>query len=66
MVYFLFSSLNQYIIFGIELPMNYQELPISFIGSVAFYFEGLLRQIVAEFEVKIEEVIQSLITGLVS
>ena len=59
------NSFREFFINHIEKYSNYQELPISFVGSVAFYFEALLRQIGAEFEVKIERVIQSPIKGLV-
>jgi N-acetylglucosamine kinase-like BadF-type ATPase len=43
---------------------NYKQLPVSFAGSVAFFFEPLLRQIGNEFEVKIEKVMRSPINGL--
>jgi N-acetylglucosamine kinase-like BadF-type ATPase len=60
------NSFREFFINHIEKYSNYQELPISFIGSVAFYFEALLLQIGEEFEVKIDRVIQSPIAGLVS
>jgi len=43
---------------------NYRELPVSFVGSVAFFFEPMLRQIGNEFEVKIEKVMRSPISAL--
>jgi N-acetylglucosamine kinase-like BadF-type ATPase len=59
------NSFREFFINHVEKYANYQEVPISFVGSVAFYFEALLRQIGAEFEVKIDRVIQSPINGLV-
>ncbi len=59
------NSFREFFINYIEKYPNYQSLNISFAGSVAYFFEALLRQIGTEFEVKIERVIQSPITGLV-
>lgn len=43
---------------------NYNQLPVSFAGSVAFFFEPLLRQISNEFEVNVEKVLRSPINAL--
>ena len=59
------DSFREFFIHSIEKYPNYREVPISFSGSVAYFFESLLRQIGAEYEVKIERVIQSPIKGLV-
>jgi N-acetylglucosamine kinase-like BadF-type ATPase len=58
------DSFREFFIHSIEKYRNCREIPISFSGSVAYFFESLLRQIGAEFEVKIERIIQSPIKGL--
>lgn len=45
---------------------NFDQLPVSFVGSVAFFFEPLVRQIAKEFDIGIEKIMRSPITGLVS
>lgn len=59
------DSFREFFIHSIEKYPNCREVAVSFSGSVAFFFESLLRQIGAEFEVKIGRVIQSPINGLV-
>jgi glucosamine kinase len=59
------NSFREFFFQSIEKYPNHLSLPVSFAGSVAFFFEPLLRQIGTEFEVQIEKVIQSPIGGLV-
>ena len=43
---------------------KYKKVQVSFVGSVAFFFESLLRQIADEFEIKIDKVLRSPINAL--
>ena len=58
------SSFREFFINQIKQYKGYKKLPVSFVGSVAFFFEPLLRQIAAEFEVKIDKVLRSPINAL--
>lgn len=60
------NSFREFFINHIEKYPNHKEVPLSFVGSVAYFFETHLRQVGKEFEVNIEKVIQSPIAGLVS
>jgi N-acetylglucosamine kinase-like BadF-type ATPase len=60
------NSFREFFINYIEKYPNYQELNVSFAGSVAYFFEALLRQVGTEFEIKIDRIVQSPITGLVN
>ncbi len=44
----------------------YKEVPVNFIGSVAFYFEDILREAAAELGITVGNVIQRPIDGLVT
>ena len=43
---------------------NYKDLPVSFTGSVAFYFEPTLRKVAKEFEVQIDQILRTPINAL--
>jgi len=58
------SSFREFFVNQIKQYKGYKKLPVSFVGSVAFFFEPLLRQIAAEFEVKIDKVLRSPINAL--
>jgi len=60
------NSFRDFFINHIQKYPNHRDVQVSFVGSVAFYFEALLRKIGIEFEVKIDRIIQSPITGLVN
>jgi len=58
------NSFREFFINQIEHYKKHKTLPISFVGSVAYYFEPLLRQIGTEFEVKVNKVLRSPINAL--
>lgn len=58
------NSFREFFTNQIKQYSNYKKRPVSFVGSVAFFFEPLLRQIASEFEVKIEQVLRSPINAL--
>ncbi|MBN2174904.1 MAG: ATPase [Bacteroidales bacterium] len=58
------NSFREFFINQIEKYKKYKTVPLSFTGSVAFYFEALLRQIASEFDVKIEKILRSPINAL--
>jgi len=58
------NSFREFFINQIEHYQKHKTLPISFVGSVAYYFEPLLRQIGTEFEVKIDKILRSPINAL--
>jgi len=58
------NSFREFFINQIEHYKKHKTLPISFVGSVAYYFEPMLRQIGTEFEVKIDKVLRSPINAL--
>jgi N-acetylglucosamine kinase-like BadF-type ATPase len=58
------NSFREFFENQIKQYKGYKKLPVSFVGSVAFFFEPLLRQIAAEFELKIDQVLRSPINAL--
>ena len=58
------NSFREFFVNQIKQYSKYKKVPVSFVGSVAFFFEPLLRQIAAEFEVKIDQVLRSPINAL--
>jgi len=58
------NSFREFFINQIKQYSKYKKVPVSFVGSVAFFFEPLLRQIAAEFEVKIDKILRSPINAL--
>lgn len=58
------NSFREFFINQIEQYKKHKSLPISFVGSVAYYFEPMLRQIGTEFEVKIDKILRSPINAL--
>lgn len=45
---------------------NYQQLPISFVGSIAFYYETILRNAAVDQGLHIETILKAPIDGLVN
>jgi len=58
------NSFREFFMNQVEQFENHKKLPLAFTGSVAFYFEPLLRQIAAEYEVKIDRIIRTPIKSL--
>jgi N-acetylglucosamine kinase-like BadF-type ATPase len=58
------NSFREFFINQIEQYKKHKTVPISFVGSVAYYFEPLLRQIGTEFEVKVDKILRSPINAL--
>ena len=58
------NSFREFFVNQIKQYKGYKKVPVSFVGSVAFFFEPLLRQIAAEFDVKIDKVLRSPINAL--
>jgi len=44
---------------------NYRELPVSFVGSVAFYYENILREAAASEGIRIGTIMQAPMEGLI-
>jgi hypothetical protein len=61
------NSFREFFISSVEFFRkydNYSQLPVGFVGSVAFFFKPVLRQVANEFNIKIEKVMRSPINGL--
>jgi N-acetylglucosamine kinase-like BadF-type ATPase len=58
------NSFREFFLNQIEHYEDHQELPVSFVGSVAYYFEPLLRQIASEFDVNVKKVLRTPIDAL--
>ncbi|MEZ5197915.1 MAG: ATPase [Bacteroidales bacterium] len=58
------NSFREFFINQIEQYEQHKRVPLCFTGSVAFFFEALLRQIATEFEVKVDKVLRSPINAL--
>lgn len=58
------NSFREFFLNQVEQFKGYSKLPISFTGSVAHYFEPILRQVAAEFDVKIIKIMRSPIKSL--
>jgi len=58
------NSFREFFINQIKQYSKYKKVPVSFVGSVSFFFEPLLRQMAAEFEVKIDKILRSPINAL--
>lgn len=43
---------------------NHTELPIHFVGSIAFYFGDILRQIAREHSIRVQHILETPIAGL--
>lgn len=44
---------------------HYKTLPVSFIGSIAFYYQDILKQLAAEEGIRIGRILQNPIEGLI-
>ena len=43
---------------------NYQQIPVHFVGSVGFYYSGILRQVAADKGVRVQNILETPIAGL--
>ena len=43
---------------------DYKKYPVNLVGSVAFYYKDLLKEVANELGIKIDKIIQSPIDGL--
>lgn len=58
------NSFREFFLNQVEQFKDYSKLPISFTGSVAHYFEPILRQVATEFDVKITKIMRTPINSL--
>tara|TARA_B100001093_G_C26845873_1_gene1022751 strand:+ start:1947 stop:2789 length:843 start_codon:yes stop_codon:yes gene_type:complete len=58
------KEFQKYFELQVLLHPLHSDFPISFVGSVAFFFEDILRQIALENGLKVSEIIQSPINNL--
>ncbi len=58
------NSFREFIINQVEKYKDHKKLPVSFTGSVAYFFEPVLRQVVNEFDLKIDNIVRSPIQEL--
>jgi N-acetylglucosamine kinase-like BadF-type ATPase len=58
------NSFREFFINQVEKYSKYKELPIGFTGSVAYYFEPLLRKVATEFGVKVDKIMRTPIRSL--
>ena len=58
------NSFREFFINHVEKFKQFKKVPFSFTGSVAYYFEQILRQVADEFDAKIEKIEQSPIHAL--
>lgn len=58
------NSFREFFINQIEYYKNYKKVPVSFTGSVAFYYEALLRQIANEYEYEVDKILRTPIDAL--
>jgi len=47
------------------MQYDYQDYPISFNGSIASTYSSILRDVAKEFDVEIDEIVESSIKGLI-
>ncbi len=50
------NSFREFIINQLEKYEGVRKLPVSFTGSVAYFFEPLLRQVAHEFDIRLEQI----------
>ncbi len=58
------DSFREFFINQLEKYSKYKDVPVSFVGSVSYYFEYQLRQIAIEFEVNVGRLLRSPIKAL--
>jgi len=58
------NSFREFFINQVEQYPDHKKLPVSFTGSVAFFFKDILLEIASEFNLNIQKVLQTPIDGL--
>jgi len=58
------NSFREYFTNQVERFKKYGQVPVSFTGSVAYYFEPVLRQVSNEYNTKISKIVRSPINAL--
>ncbi|NOX45663.1 MAG: hypothetical protein GXO89_01635 [Chlorobi bacterium] len=58
------NSFREFFINQVEHYTDYKKLPLSFTGSVAFYFKDILKEVATEFDLRIKEVLRTPIDAL--
>ncbi|MCF8369525.1 MAG: ATPase [Bacteroidales bacterium] len=58
------NSFREFFINQVEKYEKFRKVPISFSGSVAYYFEPVLKAVAKEFDVKIEKILKTPINAL--
>ena len=58
------NSFREFFINQVEPYTGYKKLPLSFAGSVAFYFKDILKEVASEFDLKISKVLRTPIDAL--
>jgi glucosamine kinase len=53
------NSFREFFLNYVEIYPMHKALPVSFTGSIAYYFEPLLKQVAMEHGISIEKIIQS-------
>ncbi|UZR95510.1 N-acetylglucosamine kinase [Chondrinema litorale] len=60
----LYDSFQQFFVKNVKKYKGYQEYPVHFTGSIAFYFNDILRYTASELNITLGKVIESPIAGL--
>lgn len=60
------ASMEDFVEFYIKQFENYQEVPVNFIGSIAFYLKDELQQVLSEHNIKLGNVLRRPIDGLIA
>lgn len=58
------NSFREFFMNHVEKFKKFKKVPLSFVGSVAFYFEPILQEVANEFDAKIEKIERSPIHAL--
>ena len=58
------NSFREFFINQVERYTDYKKLPLSFTGSVAFYFKDILKEVAKEFDLNISKVLRTPIDAL--
>ncbi len=60
------ASMEDFVEFYIKQFENYQEVPVNFIGSIAFYLKDELQQVLSKHNIKLGNVLRRPIDGLIA
>jgi N-acetylglucosamine kinase-like BadF-type ATPase len=62
----IFTSMEDFVDLYIKQYDNYKEVPVHFIGSIAFYLKDELQQVLSKHKIKLENVLRRPIDGLIA